>query len=49
MEPTHDKVKRLIKEALQAAEDLSRSREASIMVTKLEEAQHRVRELPEFK
>ena len=48
MEEIHDKVKRLIKEALATAKDLGRSREASIVVTKLEEAQHRVRELPEF-
>ena len=48
MEEIHDKVKRLIKEALATAKELGRSREASIVVTKLEEAQHRVRELPEF-
>lgn len=49
MEPIHKAVKRLIRETLEAAEGLGRSREASIMVTKLEEAMHRARELPEAK
>ena len=47
MEPPHKVVRRLIREALEAAEGLERSREAALVKTKLDEAQMWSRRLPE--